>query len=138
MDTGESRRMALWYLQILRTGTILYNDMLPSLHRYLNAGSLTLADIGTTATELEHCRVEGCRLLALFWLQKLRNGSIMYPTYVSLLRQTLQEGRLHAEVVGSSESEIESFLCVSAETFQKRAREPIHYSYSQQGVDNPR
>lgn len=138
MEKSECKRMALWWLHILRGPTIIYVDAIASIQKYLKAGDLCLADIGTTEAELEENRVRGCKTLALHWLEKLRDGTITYKTTITSLCNTLFEGSLHPEDIGSSDREIESFACVSTEEFDRRLKKRSPYNFAQDSLNNPR
>ncbi|MDO8663677.1 MAG: hypothetical protein Q7K28_02470 [Candidatus Wildermuthbacteria bacterium] len=102
-------------LGFLRRGTKAYDISLRCLREELKNGSLSLADIGTNEKELEGLRIEGCKLVAKAWLDRLHElrGSTEFYTYgrqlLEYLRQEVKKGSFPLADIGTSEEELLNF-----------------------------
>ena len=110
----EDRKIAVRKdLESLRRGTVPYDWYEFVLGRICDAVDrkvVSLDDIGTSEKELEDLRIEGCRIVACQWLERLRKGATLRSTFIGLVRGAASRGDLSLADIGTSEKELASFL----------------------------
>ncbi len=87
-----------------------YGGAKGSFYSHLNAGALTLEDVGTNEEEMSG--FEKLRFVAYgkWWLASLREGKAPDPNYlISLIRRELKGGKFTLEDIGTTEEELASF-----------------------------
>ena len=109
IDVEAEKRCAIKALQTLRKGTLGYADCLEALHFSLHFAGLTLVDIGTSETELERCRVLGCKTGAQAWLSVLRKGTDRPGEFLVSLEEDLHFGGLSYADIKTTATEVASF-----------------------------
>jgi len=77
-----------------------------SMTQALEAGGLSLADIGTNEQELKELRVEWCKSYARRYLTRLREGEMMFVPY---FQYAVREAGLSFADFGATEEEIAFF-----------------------------
>lgn len=96
----------------LRTGTHKYREGIRWLMRILGQNGLTLEQVGTSETELQHFRRIGAKAAARYWLNEMRQCYNKrcphgFLEYEDLMRAELEVGNWSLENIGSDEDEIE-------------------------------
>lgn len=100
------REEAEKYLSYLRIATERPDTFIDCLWKEVNAGGLTLADLGTSRKELKRLRIRGFKSAAKQFLLSLRNGELWGNEIIEQVRKDLRKGKLSLRDIGTSETEL--------------------------------
>lgn len=77
------------------------------MHKWLDKGKLSYADIGTSKEELESLRILGCKVLAQHKLAELRKGASNYEKLLEEVANAACDGGHSLSDLGTSRKELE-------------------------------
>jgi hypothetical protein len=140
VGTSEEELKQLWvkgskvaanaWLSRLRAGTDQYEPFIAYLRDEIRNGGLTLADIGTSETELNQLQRKGAAKAAQKWLSYLRQDTEYYKSFTAYVREEGQNAGLTLADIGTSEEELTQLQRKGA------AKEAMKWlSYLRQGTE---